>query len=241
MGLGFDTTPRSDFVTKIRARRRDSMEEKILIEQLKALKTIHPRKEWVVLVKANILDSSEAVQRIVPFGMPFNIPMRRMAWSLAAFLLVVTGVTGYVGLGQPAQYGMASDVQALQMTSQQLANAVMTKEPQKIVIAVKAVQSAQKRLAQAISKYPGQAQSVAVDINNAKTYLDILGAPKISQLKESSDELYKVLDEQILADLKGASLTDEQKVMMEEAVDLYENRQYAQALEKILMVSSPKP
>ena len=62
----------------------------------------------------------------------------------------------------------------------------------------------------------------------------------MEDVKEISDILYKGIDEQMIEDFqKGkATLTLEQQEKMEEILELYNERKYAMAMEKILLMNN---
>ena len=58
------------------------------------------------------------------------------------------------------------------------------------------------------------------------------------QLKVSSDDLYKTIDEQIITDLSQVTLTQSQQESLKEIKDLYNKGEYSLALENIFMLQS---
>lgn len=92
------------------------MQEKQLINKLKELQQIKPRKDWVILVKSQILGANlaentntvKAVQKrnwleILSF-LPSLIYQRKLAYAFATLLFIVVGMFGF------AQYTMPGDV-----------------------------------------------------------------------------------------------------------------------------------
>lgn len=80
------------------------MDEKQLIENLKSLKEIKPRNEWVVLAKAQIFAPSTYENRITKPALKTagildvltNVFFqRKLAYALAAFIFVIVGVFGF--------------------------------------------------------------------------------------------------------------------------------------------------
>ena len=88
------------------------MQEKQLINKLKELQQIKPRKEWVLLVKNQILDPSAQARpsfiekkqafSILSF-LPTLIYQRKLAYAFATLLFVMVGMFGF------AQYTMPGD------------------------------------------------------------------------------------------------------------------------------------
>lgn len=101
-------------VIKIRFLRHNyTMEETKLINKLKELQQIKPRKEWVILVKNQILgaDNRNTVKVVqerdwlkVLGLLPALIYQRKLAYAFAAFLFVMAGMFGF------AQYTVPGDM-----------------------------------------------------------------------------------------------------------------------------------
>ncbi len=223
------------------------MEDKQLISKLNQLKAIQPRKDWVVLSKAEILGSDAKASNVTvmptyqfAFSNMLNLAFnRKFTYSLAVFLFVFMGFFGQLkyGLitnGIPArELSVAGNVEQLKLKSQSLATAVISKQEKEISVAIKDVKSVTENLTKAIAKDPASVKAIALDVTQNKTYLDILGAP---DLKETSDLLYKVIDEQMIIDLKNTSLTENQKKAFDRIQELYNNGKYSEALENILLI-----
>lgn len=92
-----------------------NMEETKLIEKLKELQSIKPRKEWVILAKSQILEPKFAAEKVETkqaekvglFGILSTLPsliwQRKLAYAFAAFLFVFFGTFGF------AQYTVPGD------------------------------------------------------------------------------------------------------------------------------------
>ncbi len=94
-------------------RHNNTMQEKQLINKLKELQQIKPRKEWVILVKNQILgaDNRNTVKVVqerdwlkVLGLLPALIYQRKLAYAFAAFLFVMAGMFGF------AQYTVPGDM-----------------------------------------------------------------------------------------------------------------------------------
>ncbi len=230
------------------------MTDKELISKLQLLKQITPSKEWAFSVKMQVLEQATAKQPVIATptfqerlgGFVTALNQGKLAYSFAAFLLIAVGLMGAmqgsilpladksVAVLSP-DFVVKSRVETLKAKSQNLASAVMSKEQETILVAVKEVKSATKELAVSIAQNPDTAKEVAQDIKENKTYLDIVGNNE--ELKETSDELYKTIDEQMILDLEKASLGEEQKVMLQEVKELFKKEKYAEALEKIFLIN----
>ncbi len=224
------------------------MTDEQLISKLSKLKAIQPRKDWVVLSKAEILgsDVSGSIPAMVAptylfaFSNIINLAFKRKyAYSLALFLFVFVGFFGQLKYGlitnniPGRELSVAGNVEQLKLKSQNLATALISKQEKEISVAIKDVKNITKNLTKAIAKDPASVKSIALDVTQNKTYLDILGAP---DLKETSDLLYKAIDEQMIDDLQNTSLTESQKKTFDHIRELYSNGKYSEALESILLI-----
>lgn len=234
------------------------MTEQELISKLQSLKKIKPRESWVVLAKSQILDHStslgaknkvfedKTVKSSVFSDILGMIFQRKLAYALAAFLFVVAGLFGVMKYNAPndttdvkivqqsqeSLVAIKSDVEDFKAKSKNLSQ-IAQSNSQDITLAVKEVKEAANELTKAIKNDPQLAKEVALDINNNKTYLDIAGG---DDLKETSDILYKTIDEQMIKDLENTTLTESQQKALNIAKDLYNERKYSSALESILLL-----
>ncbi len=235
------------------------MTEKELISKIQGLKQIKPRKNWVILVKSDIFGlptqtgnniiENKAVNKLNYTERLLNIfsPVfqRKFAYALAVFLFVFAGVFSFMKYGLPqdvkvveqspaALTSIKSNVETFKIKSQNLAQAVRRKS-NNISLALNEVKDAAKELTNAIQKDPQLAKTVALDINNNKTYLDI---PDGNDLRETSDALYKAIDSQMIGDLEKTTLTEDQQKTLDVIKDLYNQGKYSSALENILLINN---
>lgn len=188
--------------------------EKELISKLQSLKQIKPNQNWAILVKKEILDLSAQAGNNTPNKAPKPsysdvvssvlslIFQRKMAYALAALLIVFAGTFGFFKLvpqgvrvsekspaALVAENAIKDNVEMFKIKSQTLAEAAKNKT-QDVSLAIQEVEEAAKELTDAIEKNPELAKTVALDINNNKTYLYV-GAS--DDLKETSDNLCKAV------------------------------------------------
>ncbi len=75
------------------------MQEKQLINKLKELQQIKPRKDWVILVKNQILENKQVVQEKQKFGflalLSSLIYQRKLAYAFATLLFIMVGMFGF--------------------------------------------------------------------------------------------------------------------------------------------------
>ena len=225
------------------------MTEEQLIFKLRGLKDITPRKDWVLLVKTKILESrvmqenlEEKVSRGT-FANVFQVITRpQLSYAFALLLFVAAGFLGITYFvpqnTQPtpdpaALVAVKNDVEIFKAKSQNLAQA-MKSNSQDVPLAVEEVKEVAKSLTTAIEKDPGLAKEIALEVNNNKTYLE---GGEAEDLKETSDALYKTIDEQMIQDLENTTLTDSQQEALLIIKNLYEQGKYSHALESILLLN----
>ena len=241
------------------------MAEKEIISKIKRLKEIKPREEWVSFAKSEIFNKEEIftpvranfssetfLSRMIKS--PFQ---KRFAYALASFLFLAAGLIGFVRYMFPGSesnltagialqqdsdlvnndnsdlFSVKSNIEVFKENSQSLAELAKS-NPTEVPMAVEKVKAAAKDLTDAIQKDPKLAKKVALEVGN-KTLLDVTGG---NSIKEASDSLYKEIDKQMIKDLEGATLTDEQENTLSLAKDLFEKEDYSGALENILLINN---
>jgi len=244
------------------------MTEKQLISKLQALKQIKPRKDWVILAKNGIFNLSAQTETKVAYNNPVQTSFmgfssnafrfaynNKMAYSFAALLFIFAGAFGLTQYTLPGDTlfsveEMTEESQAaltretdikvafetIKKKSQDLA-VVKTQKDGNVSSATKELNDVTKNLTDAIAKDPSLAKEVAMGIVGDQTLSAVFS---VDDVKESSDILYKAIDEQMIEDFqKGkATLTLEQQEKMEEILELYNERKYAMAMEKILLMNN---
>jgi len=245
------------------------VQDKEIISRLQQLKQVKPNKEWVFLIKNQILGSynpltgdlsKNKLSWLEEFSNIFKVIFtKKLAYALPVFLLTTAGAVVFlmnngfppdkpkIALSPFAASVLESDnniidnniikdnlvndnLEMFKIRSQYLANAARDK--QDVAMAVQEVREAAKNLTDIIHNNPKAAKSIALDVNNNKTYLSMTGE---YDLKETSDALYKAIDSQMIEDLKKATLTEEQEETLQYIIDLYNERKYSAALENILL------
>jgi uncharacterized membrane protein YdfJ with MMPL/SSD domain len=205
------------------------MEDKDLILKLKELKHIKPSNTWVLSVKKEILKTAKP-QALPSYNTTFSslsgfMMQKRFAYALASILLIVGGIVGFMKYGIP-QNVPSNSVASLASAETDLQNKLKdfkTKSENLAIVstdttqttsyptALKQAKEATKNLTQAVQKDPELVKSIALDVNNNKTVLDVAGGTKDKELKANADDLYKTIDEQMIKDLEGSTLTQDQQ------------------------------
>lgn len=222
--------------------------EKELISKLQDLRQIKPTTEWVSLTRQEIFGRTEMAQNRNAIGFWQRVEslfiQKKLAYAFAAFMLIFAGVMGFIKYGDPhnnlgtaALVAMDSStknsVEEFKSVSQNYAQAVKTNKS--VSLAATEVKSAAQNLTDAIKKDPTMAKQVALEVNNNKTLLDVSGS---GEVKDSSNDLYKTIDEQMINDLQKSTLTDDQKKTLKYINDLFNQGKYDSALENILLMNA---
>jgi len=201
-----------------------------LISSLKQLKEIKPNREWASLLKSQIFaeKSAEPIRAQFSFAQAIsnfkfqisNSFGRKLAYSLAAILFLIMGIFGVSTLGNLSQKSTAPLAQ-------------QTSDNQQTTIIKSQISATVKNIAQNLKSNPTQ-DPQAIKIL-AKTLADIPG--DVSTTQDVTDLKKTVVATEII-DLQKTTLTDEQETTLTEAVYLYNKGEYADALEKILLIDS---
>ncbi len=229
------------------------MTEQELFSKLQTLRQIKPRENWVTFTRNQILVNSIVKDNLVHTptykGLFLNsfssLFQRKLAYALAGFLFIV-GVLGFISLpnkqvalkdaSPAALVEIKSNVETLKTKSQNLAKADNNKSGD-ITLQIKEANDAAKELTKAIEKDPQLVKEVALDVNNNKTYLNVVGE---NDLKETSDTLYKIIDSQMIEDLDKTTLTEDQQKTLDMVKDLYDQGKYSSALENALLLMNSR-
>jgi hypothetical protein len=238
--------------------------EKKLIESLKKLKEIKPRKEWAILLKSKIL--AEQKKTGYPLGRPVKTVsimdvfssvffQRKLAYSFAAILFLVVGIFGFAQYTVPGdllfpvkklseqskavligQTSLKQDVAALSNRINDLAQVAKEGRKGSIPSAISEINANVSVLAKSLKDNPVKDQQTLKDIaTSLKTLADIPGTDLTAN--QDVKDLYQAIVQGQIADLEKTTLTDGQKSELLQAEDLYNQGKYTDALEKILLIN----
>jgi len=237
--------------------------EKQLIKSLQQLKDIKPRKEWALLLKSQILNAEYAEQRaiskpakktwsILEFLPSFDY-QKQLAYAFAALVFLIVGVFGF------AQYTMPGDLlfpikriaeqtqnpmQVAYNRSEDLVQIVKENKTHNLEPAISEFKAsmvdAAKKLTQDLAQNSDN-NSIKVAIAEVKKIqdnqkqLETLGI-NIGETKDLDNVLALLVQDQIDT-LNESTLTEEQQEQLIEITKLYDEEQYSDALEKILLIN----
>ena len=208
--------------------------DKQLIESLKQLQEIKPRKEWAVLLKSKVLAERTAaiktIENPAQFAGFMNIfSKRQIAYSFATLLLLAAGIFGATKL-LPAN-------SVPQQTASLTGNVADLNTK---------VTELKKNLSVGVSTNLKTAKAVADDIQRikklqTKTLADISGTQNEKNLNNAlslADNTLAPLVESEISDLQKTTLTVDQQKILVQAQDLYGKGDYSGALEQIWDLSN---
>jgi len=225
------------------------MQEKDLIRQLKTMREIKPRKEWVALTKNQILGEEETKPS-------FAFPVFGWKWALAPVLAVLT-VVGLLTVSwflpgeeirvaeepEPAEEDFAVAGESEKLAQQPELEKVpdlaeMLKKTEELSLTL-------DYLSETIKINPELTEAVTKDIEKVEEELAYLGQ-SIAQLSKSRqpEQTEEVVEkpeigqeiEELIAFFETRTLNDEQQELLEAAKAAYEAADFDQALVKLLEI-----
>ena len=234
--------------------------QKKLIEQMKMLKEIKPRKEWAVLLKSQILSEQKEITPVQAQSAGFenfisnfkfqisNSFSRRLAYSFAVILFLVVGVFGFARYTVPGDLlfpvkKIAEQSQAALTGQSGLKQNVATLNSRINDLAQVAKNGRTGNIPSAISEVAQAAKDLKDNsIQDPNTLKEIASSLKTladvpgTDLSANSDvkDLYQTVVQSQIADMQKATLTDDQQKTLTQAEDLYGQGKYEQAFEILL-------
>ena len=231
--------------------------QKQLIEQIKGLKEIKPRKEWALLLKSQILTNKQAEVKFVQEPVKSVGIMdvfhslffqKKMAYAFAVILFLIVGTFSLFRLYAPekvpsqtaslmGQKGIQSSVATLNTRINNLAQVTKGGSKSNLPLAISEVKTNVSELVKNLKENPVSDQKTLKEIaSSLKTLADVPGTD-ITSNPEVQD-LYQTVVQSQITDLQKTTLTDDQKKTLTEVEDLYKEGKYADALEKILLINN---
>lgn len=240
------------------------MTQKELINQLKLLKEIKPRKEWAVLLKSTLLENKvpsrmtgtiSAQKASILETLSFIFAPKKLAYSLAVVMFLIVGVFGFARYTVPGdllfpvkkiaensqaaltgQTALRQEVANFNNRINDLAQVAKAGRVNNIPSAISEVNSNASALAKNLRDNPTENSQALKEIAiSLKTLASVPGA----DLSENPDvkSLYQTVVESQIADLQKTTLTEEQSKALIEVQNLYGQGKYMEALEGILLIN----
>jgi hypothetical protein len=235
------------------------MTEKQLISKIKKLEQIKPRQDWVFLTKERLLEQEKApvfsFNEIV-IGLRFVLG-HKLAFSSLAVLIVLIGVFGF------SQQSVPGDALFTIKKATEKGLAVFIAEDgqskRKLELANKRLDDLTKiaqnntvnNLSPAINEYKEMISEAAESLVNKELGQGIvLEVKKLEENKQRVEALGVVIDngqeldnvlsqliQREIKDLDDSILNEEEEKVLEQIKQDFENREFLQALERILMLN----
>ena len=242
------------------------MTEKQLIAKIRTLRQIEPSKSWVVLTKERIFEHDERNRVPFVKGTRFLLQIFRYKPVFAAALVgaVLIGLFGFAQRSLPGDTlfslkRIAEKGQAVFISQEEQPNYDFEIVQKRLDDLIKVAQkNSVKNLAPAINEYQANVSKVAENIAKEKDVekvkrmvlkmkelenkeaelksLGIVGIGKNEELDKTYAQKIIELLEHLVEDLKDRSLTEEQQKLLAEAEKDLADRDYEEALIKLLNI-----
>lgn len=238
--------------------------EKQLISKLKEFREIKPRQQWASLLKSQIMEQkSEVVAEKNTAGfasiletLSANVFQRKLAYSFSALLFIVIGIFGFAQYTTPGDVLFPVKRLAEQSSASLIGKTIITQDIEKLSNRINDLAMVSKvgktgNVTPTINEISANAADLAKNLkeNNVKdpetikeivNNLKTLASVSTENLEENTGvkDLYQTIVETQISDLKEATLTDSQKEILKVVEDLYKKGKYAEALEKVLLISN---
>ena len=228
------------------------MNETELIQQIKKLKEIKPRKDWVLLTKKEIL-REETKFELFPFFRPVYAGLFLFLFVVSVFQLSQRALPGDVlyplkRISEKAQAIFVSDKELpkynLELANKRLQELTQIAKKNEVKKLAPAINEFQANVSEA-AKNLAKVQNVDKEIvekaqrleENKEKVEGVLGTNiGDEEYKEYENSLAKLVENQI-KDLEQRTLTDEQKEILAEVKLDFEAGNYTDALVKILILT----
>ncbi len=242
-----------------------SKTEKQLIEQIIALKEIKPRKEWAVLLKSQILIEKRVEANVInqPEAKSVGILdilssiffQRKLAYSFAVVLLMILGAFGFAQNTVPGDLlfpvkkiaeqsqaaltghtGIKQNVVFLNNRINDLVQVTREGKDNNVSSAINEIKANATELVKDLKDNPTSDSQTLKDIAvGLKTLATVSGTDLTNS--PGIEDLYQTVVQQQIGELEKVTLTDGQKVTLEEIKNLYDQEKYTDALEEILLIN----
>jgi uncharacterized protein YdaU (DUF1376 family) len=222
------------------------MEEKELIEKIRELSQIKPRKNWVLKTKREILGPSFPILKPILIGLFLIL--------ISIFFFAQKSLPGeklyaIKRLTEKSQVLFVSknekpklELELANKRLEELIQIAKKDDVRKLAPAMKEVKESTAEAAKSLKKI----EKVDLEIvektkeleENKKMTQKILG----TEIETKELELaYKILAEREIRDLEKRSLTEKQKEILEKAKEFFEKGDFLSALTKVIEASYPQP
>lgn len=228
------------------------MNDKQLIAKLQELRQIKPSQNWVVSLKKDIV--GEQSRTTVFNVLPRSIFHHKLAYAVITMFLVLAGVLGGLFLIPTSNNNkfeadlLAAAVESrysLEIASKKLENLteiVKTRDADKIASAVndanESIAIASRTITKDIVSNPKALKEIAASIK--KIDQDRNNLQTLGVIVDSDYQLNNVLQPLVQSEIESlekATLNENQQMTLKEIRGLYDEGQYTDTLEKILLIT----
>jgi hypothetical protein len=225
--------------------------EKQLIDSLKQLKEIKPNKQWASSLKSTLLENkvpgrmtgSSFAQKVSFMDILSSVfTQRKLAYSFASILLLAVGVFGasdYLGLLSPINN--VAEQSSAGLTAKVEPNKNVVDLNNKINELAKATKANSVAVADINIKVSELAKNLkSTEVNDPQVIKEItktLASISGTDLSANPDvkDLYQTIVQNEILEQQKTTLSDSQKKVLAEVQTLYDEGEYYQAFEKILL------
>lgn len=228
------------------------MNDKNLIKALKGLKQIKPSQNWVVSLKKEIIGEEKKIS--VFEVLPRMIFQHKLAYATVTVFMVLIGMLGLFLIPTSNNNKFETDLLAsavqsrysLEATNQKLEYLTETAKSEKVdEITIQninqSIAEASRTITKEIVENPKALKEIAGEVKKLdqnRRNLQVLGV-----VVDSDYQLNNVLQPLVqreIESLEKSTLNDAQRMTLEEIKRLYDEGQYADTLEKILLITNLK-
>lgn len=230
------------------------MEEKQLIKKLETLKAIKPNQNWVVLTKEEIMKKEPVIKSENNWAFLFSRPIKRPALVYAfrgtlVVMILLVGVLFYMNYlsSQTSQIfsnlfksngpenekiiasisEIKTNLEKINLSLTNLENIKNPKDALTMTGVIKATAERNKELVEDMKK-SSDSQKVYASLGEIE---DTLG-----DINKKSYAVQKEIVEKIFEDLKGRSLSDENKERLDKAIEYYQEGKEDEAIILIIRI-----
>ena len=233
------------------------MTEKDLIKQLKHLKEIKPRNDWVLLTKRQILPEETSAEQSV-FSM-LGVFQWKLAFAPVISVFIVIGLFGFAKITVPgdflfpvkkaaeiAQVGLSSGAEKtgghLKLANRRLEELSAIAEANRVRSLAPTIKDFQDNMAEAVNGLSMTDSSSLKELvaetqklqENKQKVESVLGI----QIGGETNNLENQLVSYLISDLGKRSLNEEDQKLLAEAKEYSETGDYTLALEKLLVLTN---
>jgi len=235
------------------------MNDKKLIAKLQELRQIKPRKDWVVLLKKEIV--GERSRTTVFNVLPRTIFHHKLVYATISVFVILVGLFGFAQNTVPGDLlfpvkKIAEQSQGALLTSMDQSNYnldIVNKRLGELANIIKenktgniapAVQEIKDGIAQVVKDMPNNANdftSIATrvqKIQQTKREVETLGVIMLQESNELNNALAPLVENEIKALDQATNLSLEQQARLVEIKSHHEKGEYMAALEKILLITN---